>query len=142
MKKMIERVFCVAMVCMMVWFVASWIDIVADNTKPNPYHHDWNAFCLFSDWENSEEAEARHAGVSVEEWQEANSTIRTTHATVTAINHSESLLTLVDEGGDEWVCGVVPGDWCEGDEVIVEYNTMGNDDLYDDEIVGLYKYVW
>lgn len=31
---------------LILWFVASWFDIIADNTKPNPQHYDWNFFVV------------------------------------------------------------------------------------------------
>lgn len=30
----------------MAWLLLSWVDIVADNSTPNPHHSEYNAFVL------------------------------------------------------------------------------------------------
>lgn len=44
--KVISTVFCTASVLMMLWIGASWVDIVWDNTSPNPTHSPYNAFVM------------------------------------------------------------------------------------------------
>ena len=44
--KFLKVFYYVAMVAVIVWLGASWVDIVADNLSPDPVHHSWNAFVL------------------------------------------------------------------------------------------------
>lgn len=37
-------------VLFLLWFAASWVDIVADNCFPYPVHHQWNLFVLMTGW--------------------------------------------------------------------------------------------
>lgn len=32
------------LIAVMIWGVASWVDIIADNNEHNPQHADWNLF--------------------------------------------------------------------------------------------------
>lgn len=32
------------------WMLISWIDIIADNCRPNPSHYDWNFFIVMMEW--------------------------------------------------------------------------------------------
>ena len=32
----------------MAWLLLSWVDIVADNSTPNPHHSEYNAFVLMT----------------------------------------------------------------------------------------------
>ena len=52
MKQKIKNIFNVTMIItflvLMVWFMASFADIIADNNKPNPTHHKYNAFVLLT----------------------------------------------------------------------------------------------
>lgn len=49
MKKMIMNVITIACVVMIGWFAWSFIDIVSDNSLPNPQHADTNAFVVLVD---------------------------------------------------------------------------------------------
>lgn len=31
------------------WVCASWADVVADNTQPNPHHAEWNVFVMLTE---------------------------------------------------------------------------------------------
>ena len=46
MKKIIKSVYYVLMVGLLVWMLASWADIVADNCSPNPVHSEYNFFVV------------------------------------------------------------------------------------------------
>lgn len=46
MKKFITGLMCALSILFCLWFVASWIDIVADNCEPNPVHSEYNLFVL------------------------------------------------------------------------------------------------
>ena len=39
-----------ALILLIVWFTASYIDIVVDNHLPNPVHHEWNLFVVGMGW--------------------------------------------------------------------------------------------
>lgn len=41
-----ERILCTIGILFMLWFAVSWVDIIADNTMPNPTHADWNMFVI------------------------------------------------------------------------------------------------
>lgn len=42
--KIAKYVICGLSLALMVWVFASWCDIVADNTQPNPVHSEYNFF--------------------------------------------------------------------------------------------------
>ena len=46
MKKVITAIAMTLATLMIVYFVASWIDIVADNDSQNPEHHEYNLFVV------------------------------------------------------------------------------------------------
>ena len=41
--------FCVLSILFILWGIVSWMDIVADNRKPNPVHHPYNMFVLMTE---------------------------------------------------------------------------------------------
>lgn len=47
--KAIRNIVCGLCVALMVWVFASWCDIIADNSKPNPVHSDYNFFVLLTE---------------------------------------------------------------------------------------------
>jgi len=49
MMKWLGRLWCLVNVLFMLWLVASWVDIVADNTMPNPVHSEYNAFVMLTE---------------------------------------------------------------------------------------------
>lgn len=42
MKSVIKGIVYVVSVLFIAWFILSWVDIVADNTEPNPQHSEYN----------------------------------------------------------------------------------------------------
>lgn len=51
MKKFLKTlyiIFVAAAVLFCVWFVVSWVDIVADNNSGNPVHHEYNLFMMIT----------------------------------------------------------------------------------------------
>ena len=44
--KVVFAVWMVVTALMFAWGVASWIDIVADNTEPHPTHSEYNLFVM------------------------------------------------------------------------------------------------
>lgn len=138
MKKLMKSIICVILVVLAVWFVASWIDIVADNTQPNPQHSKYNMFVLMtSGKEEEEEIEID------EEWNNLmNDNTRLASAIIDNIN--DDVLTIITAEDDrEWVVEVVDGDsFSEDDYLCVFFNTMGTDNVEDDEIMKLYVERW
>ena len=49
MKKLVLNIFVWISIILLGWVFISWIDIAADNMKPNPEHADWNVFVILSD---------------------------------------------------------------------------------------------
>ena len=50
MMKWLGRAWVLASVLLMVWLVASWVDVVADNCQPNPVHSQYNAFVVLTEF--------------------------------------------------------------------------------------------
>lgn len=48
MKKVVKGIIYTVSVLFIAWFVLSWADIVADNTKPNPQHSEYNMFVIMT----------------------------------------------------------------------------------------------
>lgn len=46
MKKALKALALFILFVLVVWFVVSFVDIVADNSMPNPIHHPLNLFVL------------------------------------------------------------------------------------------------
>ena len=47
MKKALSNLATVALVAVMVWVGVSYIDVVRQNSQPNPQYENWNAIVLF-----------------------------------------------------------------------------------------------
>ena len=47
--KIIAGVYLTACVLFGAWAFASWCDIVADNTQPNPVHSEYNLFVMMTE---------------------------------------------------------------------------------------------
>lgn len=50
MMKWLSKLWCLVSVLFMLWLVASWVDIIADNTMPNPVHSEYNAFVMLTEF--------------------------------------------------------------------------------------------
>lgn len=48
MKNVVKVVFYGAFIALCIWFFLSWVDIVADNSQPNPTHSQYNMFVLMT----------------------------------------------------------------------------------------------
>lgn len=53
MMKWFSRIMVTLEVLFLLWLFVSWVDIIADNTQPNPQHSQYNAFVILT--ENFEE---------------------------------------------------------------------------------------
>lgn len=49
MKKALSNLVTIATIAVMVWVGASYIDIVRQNSQPNPQYTSWNAIVMFID---------------------------------------------------------------------------------------------
>lgn len=66
---------------------------------------------------------------------EANVEYREIAGVVDEVNSATGYITLVDAHGEAWVC---EGEDLEaGQPVIIVFNDMGTDDIYDDEIIQI-----
>ena len=48
-KEAIANIAAIISIAVFVWFVASWVDICADNHSKNPTHAEWNLIALLVD---------------------------------------------------------------------------------------------
>lgn len=48
--KVLSVAFYAISIMVLVWFFASWVDIVTNNLSPNPFYQEWNAFVVGSEW--------------------------------------------------------------------------------------------
>lgn len=48
MKKMFKSIVYIVSILFIAWFFLSWLDIVADNTQPNPQHSEYNLFVVMT----------------------------------------------------------------------------------------------
>ena len=44
MRKILDKLFTVAMVLLIIWFVFSWLEVIANNTDPNATYSSINLF--------------------------------------------------------------------------------------------------
>jgi hypothetical protein len=44
--KMISALMYTVSILLVVWFVWSWVDVIADNGHPNPIHSEYNLFVM------------------------------------------------------------------------------------------------
>lgn len=156
MKKIAKGIMYVVSIALIAWFVLSWVDIIADNTKPNPHHSKYNMFVvLFSDdkedeipdWDSLVPIEYKEEPVENTEGQCGSPlTDRTRLATaiITSIDSDSSTLTLYTiEDGNEWTVEVGYSDNFDVDDYLcVFFDTMETENIYDDEIVKLWVEVW
>ena len=57
-------------------------------------------------------------------------------AEVVSANPETGITILVDEFGEEWVAETA---LTEGEQVVILFDTMGTDDIYDDEILEIFQ---
>lgn len=136
MRKALKVVLGVCYAVVIIWFIASWVDIVADNSEPNPQHSEYNAFVLMT---KQEEEPAEVDGMCG-----SPLTDRTRLATAVITRIDGNTLTLVTlEDGEEWTVEVGYGEnFSTDDYLCVFFDNMGTESIYDDEIVKLWKEVW
>lgn len=130
-----KSTICAIFVLLAIWSVFSWVDIVADNTQPNPQHSKYNLFVLMASDKEKPEMD--------EEWDNLM-TDHTRLASAIIDNIDGDVLTIITAEDDrEWVVEVVDGDsFSEDDYLCVFFNTIGTENVEDDEIMKLYVEKW
>ena len=119
-----------------IWFVASWVDIVADNCEPNPVHAKWNMFCLGTGYGQEEVIEEpaeseynTYDGLRVE-WAEC-------------INIEGNMVTFQTYDGNAWTAEVGdPTEFSYDRFYSLYFDTMDTADIYDDEILKVFVEIW
>lgn len=133
MKKACKVAICTIGVVLFAWFILSWIDVVADNCKPNPQHSKYNVFVLAT---QQEEDESGSCGSPLTEHTRIMTGI------ISEIDNNDLTIITVDDG-EAWTVEVGYGEnFSTDDYLCVFFDTMGTESIYDDEIVKLWKEVW
>lgn len=111
----------------MLWLLLSWVDVIAHNTAETPQFNKYNAFVLLTQQEEMKSS-AEMAG----------SPLRLAEGMVTHIDGNT--LTIVTIGdGEEWLAEAIDGtEFTVNDKLTVEFNTLGDSNLYNDEIVNFW----
>lgn len=127
MIKAIRSITRVAMLLCVLWLFASWAEVVCKNTQVEPQYNKYNAFVLLTQQEEMKSS-AEMAG----------SPLRLAEGVVTHIDGNT--LTIVTIGdGEEWQAEAIDGtEFTVNDKLTVEFNTLGDSNLYNDEIVNFW----
>lgn len=124
MIKTIRSITRVAMLLCILWLFASWAEVVCKNTQVEPQYNKYNAFVLLTQQEEMKSS-AEMAG----------SPLRLTEGVVTHIDGN--MLTIED--GQEWLAEAIDGtEFAVNDKLTVEFNTLSDSNLYNDEIVNFW----
>lgn len=111
----------------MLWLLLSWVDVIAHNTAETPQFNKYNAFVLLTQQEEMKSSA-----------EMADSPLRLAEGMVTHIDGNT--LTIVTIGdGEEWLAEAIDGtEFTVNDKLTVEFNTLGDSNLYNDEIVNFW----
>lgn len=124
MMKAIRSITRVAMLLCVLWLFASWAEVVCKNTQVEPQYNKYNAFVLLTQQEEMKSS-AEMAG----------SPLRLAEGVITHIDGN----TLTIEDGEEWLAEAIDGtEFAVNDKLTVEFNTRGDSNLYNDEIVNFW----
>lgn len=124
MMKAIRSITRVAMLLCALWLFASWAEVVCKNTQVEPQYNKYNAFVLLTQQEEMKSS-AEMAG----------SPLRLAEGVVTHIDGN----TLTIEDGEEWLAEAIDGtEFAVNDKLTIEFNTLGDSNLYNDEIVNFW----
>lgn len=111
----------------MLWFLLSWVDVIAHNVAETPQFNKYNAFVLLTQQEEMKSS-AEMAG----------SPLRLADGVVTHID-GNTLTIVTTENGEEWLAEAIDGtEFAVNDKLTVEFNTLGDNNLYNDEIVNFW----
>lgn len=108
--KVFKNVICGLCVVLGIWIFISFCDVVADNSKPNPEHKKNNFFSIITD------------------------TTYEKSAVVDSYYKEKQCFVLLDTDGNEWF---YEGELDVGENVMVKFDSMKTDTIYDDEIVNI-----
>lgn len=111
----------------MLWLLLSWVDVITHNATEKPQYSNYNAFVLLTQQEEMKSS-AEMAG----------SPLRLTEGVVTHID-GNTLTIVTIEDGEEWLAEAIDGtEFAVNDKLTVEFNTLGDSSLYNDEIVNFW----
>lgn len=111
----------------MLWLLLSWVDVIAHNTAETPQFNKYNAFVLLTQQEEMKSS-AEMAG----------SPLRLADGVVTHID-GNTLTIVTIEDGEEWLAEAIDGtEFAVNDKLTVEFNTLSDSNLYNDEIVNFW----
>ena len=111
----------------MLWLLLSWVDVIAHNAVETPQFNKYNAFVLLTQQEEMKSS-AEMAG----------SPLRLAEGVVTHID-GNTLTIVTTEDGEEWLAEAIDGtEFAVNDKLTVEFNTLGDSNLYNDEIVNFW----
>lgn len=111
----------------MLWLLLSWVDVIAHNVAEAPQFNKYNAFALLTQQEEMKSS-AEMAG----------SPLRLADGVVTHID-GNTLTIVTTENGEEWLAEAIDGtEFAVNDKLTVEFNTLGDNNLYNDEIVNFW----
>lgn len=127
MMKAIRSITRVTMLLCVLWLFASWAEVVCKNTQVEPQYNSHNAFVLLTQQEELKSS-AEMAG----------SPLRLAEGVVTHID-GNTLTIITIEDGEEWLAEAVDGtEFAVNDKLTVEFDTLGDSNLYNDEIVNFW----
>lgn len=127
MMKAIRSITRVAMLLCVLWLFASWAEVVCKNTQVEPQYNSHNAFVLLTQQEELKSS-AEMTG----------SPLRLAEGVVTHID-GNTLTIVTIEDGEEWLAEAVDGtEFTVNDQLTVEFDTLGDNNLYNDEIVNFW----
>lgn len=125
--KAIRSITRVAMLLCVLWLFASWAEVVYKNTQADPQYNQYNVFVLLTQQEEMKSS-AEMAG----------SPLRLAEGVVTHID-GNTLTIVTTEDGEEWLAEAIDGtEFTVNDKQTVEFNTLGDSNLYNDEIVNFW----
>lgn len=127
MMKAIRSITRVTMLLYVLWLFASWAEVVCKNTQAKPQYNKYNAFVLLTQQEEMKSS-AEMAG----------SSLRLADGVVIHID-GNTLTIVTTEDGEEWLAEAIDGtEFTVNDKLTVEFNTLGDSNLYNDEIVNFW----
>lgn len=118
------------------WMIVSWVDIVADNCEPNPVHSPYNLFVLLFD-EDEPEAKPEMDGQCGDPME----VLRGTTGFIKEMSETGIIFETAD--GNTWY--TEPGDTSAFDPngyYVIMFDTMGTEDINDDQILKTFVEVW
>ena len=124
MMKAIRSITRVTMLLCALWLFASWAEVVCKNTQVEPQYNKYNAFVLLTQQEEMKSS-AEMAG----------SSLRLADGVVTHID-GNTLTIVTIEDCEEWLAEAI--EFAVNDKLTVEFNTLGDSNLYNDEIVNFW----